>query len=135
MEQNPENKKAASDVDLHVGAMIRLRRVEIGMSQEKLADLIDVTYQQAAKYERGINRVSAGKLYVIAKALDVPVSFFYDDIDEDAPAGIDYALTSRANLETIRDLMSVPDEQATHLRASIKSCAKAYAQTSEGAAA
>jgi transcriptional regulator with XRE-family HTH domain len=135
MEQNPENRKSASDADLHVGAMIRLRRIEIGMSQEKLAELIGVSYQQAAKYERGINRVSAGKLYVIAKALGVEVQSFYDGIDEATPAGIDYALTSRVNLETIRDLMSVPDEQAAHLRASIKSCAKAYAATSEGAAA
>src|ERR1700720_2722993 len=59
------------DVDRHVGARVRERRIMLGLTQQQLADLIGVTYQQAHKYERGINRVSAGRLYEIAQVLSV----------------------------------------------------------------
>src|SRR5690242_5585321 len=61
------------DIDRHVGARVRERRIMMGLTQQQLADLIGVTYQQAHKYERGINRVSAGRLYEIAQVLTVPV--------------------------------------------------------------
>jgi DNA-binding XRE family transcriptional regulator len=61
------------DIDRHVGARVRERRIMLGLTQQQLADLIGVTYQQAHKYERGINRVSAGRLYEIAQVLSVPV--------------------------------------------------------------
>ncbi len=77
-------------VDLHVGARIRLRRRMQGVSQEKLADALGLTFQQVQKYERGANRVSASKLYEIATALHSPVSYFFDGLadptDEDAAA-------------------------------------------------
>src|SRR6516162_9227930 len=62
------------DIDRHVGARIRERRIMLGLTQQQLADLIGVTYQQAHKYERGINRVSAGRLFEVAQVLGVPVS-------------------------------------------------------------
>src|SRR6185437_9697247 len=65
------------DIDRHVGARIRERRIMLGLTQQQLADLIGVTYQQAHKYERGINRVSAGRLFEIARVLSVPVSYFF----------------------------------------------------------
>src|ERR1700724_1462426 len=69
------------DVDRHVGARVRERRIMLGFTQQQLADLIGVTYQQAHKYERGINRVSAGRLFEIARVLSVPVSYFFDGLD------------------------------------------------------
>ena len=68
----------AQDVDRYVGARMRQRRIMLGLTQHQLAELIGVTYQQAHKYEKGINRVAAGRLYSIAQALGVEVSYFYD---------------------------------------------------------
>lgn len=67
-------------IERHVGQRIRARRTMLGLTQQQLADLIGVTYQQAHKYERGINRVSAGRLFELAKALGVDVSFFYEGL-------------------------------------------------------
>jgi len=68
-------------IDVHVGSRIRLRRNMLGMSQEKLGDRLDLTFQQVQKYERGANRVGASRLHEISRVLDVPVTFFYDDMD------------------------------------------------------
>src|SRR5215831_7460414 len=62
------------DIDRHVGGRVRERRIMLGLTQQQLADLIGVTYQQAHKYERAINRISAGRLFEIAQVLSVPVS-------------------------------------------------------------
>src|SRR3954464_8804994 len=67
-------------VDMHVGGRVRMRRKLLGVSQEQLADSLGLTFQQVQKYERGANRVSASKLYEIAKTLQVPVSFFFDGL-------------------------------------------------------
>ncbi|NHN83469.1 helix-turn-helix domain-containing protein [Acetobacter musti] len=82
-----ESATRISDLDSHVGARIRLRRTMLGMSQEKLGEAIGLTFQQIQKYERGANRVSASRLFDIAKVLDVPIGFFYDDMPLD-PAAI-----------------------------------------------
>lgn len=70
-------------IDVHVGNRIRLRRTLLGLSQEKLASLLGLTFQQVQKYERGVNRVGASRLWDIGKVLEVPVSFFYEDMDND----------------------------------------------------
>ncbi len=75
-------KSRAQEVDRYVGARIRERRIMLGLTQQEMAELIGVTYQQAHKYERGINRVSAGRLYDIAQALNVPVGFFFEEIED-----------------------------------------------------
>ncbi|MBI3672529.1 MAG: helix-turn-helix transcriptional regulator [Rhizobiales bacterium] len=67
-------------IDVHVGNRIRMRRQIIGMSQEKLGELLGITFQQVQKYEKGSNRISASRLYYAAKTLGVPVQFFYDDL-------------------------------------------------------
>ena len=69
-------------VDLHVGARIRMRRKIIGISQEKLAEELGLTFQQVQKYERGANRVSASKLYEIARALLTPVAYFFEGLSD-----------------------------------------------------
>ena len=76
-----------SSVDVHVGGRVRVRRRLIHMTQETLADLIDVTFQQVQKYERGSNRISASKLFAIADALEVPISYFFEGLDETSGEG------------------------------------------------
>ena len=69
-------------VDVHVGLRIRLRRKELGVSQEKLADAIGLTFQQVQKYERAANRVSASKLYEVARALDTSTAYFFEGLTD-----------------------------------------------------
>ena len=70
----------ANPIDGHVGARVRLRRTLLGMSQEKLGEAIGLTFQQVQKYERGANRIGASRLFDLSRVLDVPVSFFFDDM-------------------------------------------------------
>lgn len=73
-------KKNPNPVDIHVGNRIRMRRMLIGMSQEKLGDALGLTFQQVQKYEKGANRVSASRLHQMSKTLGVPIQFFFDDM-------------------------------------------------------
>jgi transcriptional regulator with XRE-family HTH domain len=75
----------AQDIDRHIGARLRQRRVMNGLTQQALADLIGVTYQQAHKYENGANRIAAGRLYTIAQVLDVEVGYFFEGL-QNAPS-------------------------------------------------
>ena len=68
--------------DMHVGKRVRLRRTLLGMSQEQLGAELNVTFQQVQKYERGANRISASRLWDISQILDVPISYFFDDMSE-----------------------------------------------------
>ena len=73
---------APNPVDVHVGLRIRLRRKELGVSQEKLAEAIGLTFQQVQKYERAANRVSASKLYEVARALDTSTAYFFEGLTD-----------------------------------------------------
>ncbi len=75
-----ERESRPSPIDVHVGSRIRLRRTLLGMSQERLGDALGLTFQQVQKYERGANRVGASRLFDLSRVLDVPVSFFFDDL-------------------------------------------------------
>ncbi len=77
LSENPE------PVDIHVGGRVRMRRLFLGLSQEKLANAIGVSFQQLQKYERGTNRISASRLYALTKFLGVPVSWFFEDAPSD----------------------------------------------------
>ncbi len=77
-----EREPRASPIDTHVGARIRLRRTLLGMSQERLGEALGLTFQQVQKYERGVNRVGASRLFDLSRVLDVPISFFFDDMSE-----------------------------------------------------
>src|SRR5471030_846944 len=74
-------------VDVHVGARMRQRRTLLGMSQEKLGTAVGLTFQQIQKYERGSNRIGSSRLFEFAKVLDVPVSYFFDEMPSNALAG------------------------------------------------
>jgi len=76
------NRKIPHPVDLHVGNRIRLRRMMMAMSQEKLADALGITFQQVQKYEKGTNRTSASRLVETARALQCPVGFFFEELPE-----------------------------------------------------
>jgi transcriptional regulator with XRE-family HTH domain len=97
------------DIDRYVGARIRERRIMLGLTQQQLADLIGVTYQQAHKYERGINRVSAGRLFEVAQVLSVPVNYFFDELDQ----GNEHAISPRERmcLELARNFAQIPNER------------------------
>jgi transcriptional regulator with XRE-family HTH domain len=105
------SKRGPHPVDSHVGRRIRQRRMLMGMSQEKLGEAIGLTFQQVQKYERAANRISASKLYDISRALDVPVSFFFEDVDPaTVSAGVrgemaeapENAMDKRETLELVR---------------------------------
>lgn len=97
------------DIDRQVGARVRERRIMLGLTQQQLADLIGVTYQQAHKYERAINRISAGRLFEIAQVLGVPVSYFFAGLEQDS----DRSVTPRERmcLELARNFAQIPNER------------------------
>ncbi len=78
-ELEARNARKANPIDMHVGMRVRMRRMLLGMSQEKLGELLGLTFQQVQKYEKGVNRIGASRLYELSKVLDVPVQYFYDD--------------------------------------------------------
>jgi transcriptional regulator with XRE-family HTH domain len=71
--------KKPNPVDAHVGSRVRLRRMLLGMSQERLGESMGLTFQQVQKYEKGVNRIGASRLFQISKILDVPVQFFFEE--------------------------------------------------------
>jgi transcriptional regulator with XRE-family HTH domain len=100
----------AQNVDRYVGARIRERRIMLGLTQQQLADMIGVTYQQAHKYERGINRVSAGRLFEIAKVLSVPIGYFYEGLAENQEPKQPSA-RERMMLELARNFSEIRNER------------------------
>ncbi len=129
--EKPERESRPSPIDQHVGSRVRLRRTLLGMSQERLGDALGLTFQQVQKYERGVNRVGASRLFDISRVLDVPISFFFDDMPEgmsETPvsgprgrmygfaeaqepfnAGVDDQLTKRETLELVRAYYRITD--------------------------
>ena len=105
----PESINRATETDRYVGTRIRERRVMLGLSQQQMADMIGVTYQQTHKYERGINRISAGRLYQISQVLQVPIGYFFEGLD----GGDDNALPSRQRmcLELARNFSQINNER------------------------
>lgn len=79
-EQMGDKEVRATPIDMHVGSRVRLRRTLLGMSQEKLGHALGLTFQQVQKYERGVNRIGASRLLDLARVLDVPIGFFFDDL-------------------------------------------------------
>ena len=97
------------DIDRYVGARMRERRIMLGLTQQQLAELIGVTYQQAHKYERGINRVSAGRLFEVPQVLSVPVNYFFDGLDQENERAI--SPRERMCLELARNFAQIPNER------------------------
>jgi transcriptional regulator with XRE-family HTH domain len=107
---NRASRGWAQDVDRHVGARLRERRIMLGLTQQHLAELIGVTYQQINKYETGINRISAGRLYQLAQALGVPIGYFYDGLAT-TPGAAAASPQQRRMLELTRHFMAISDRR------------------------
>ncbi|MBL8671627.1 MAG: helix-turn-helix transcriptional regulator [Alphaproteobacteria bacterium] len=138
--RNPDGSPNA--IDVHVGSRVRLRRTLLGMSQERLGKELGLTFQQVQKYERGANRIGASRLYDLCRVLDVPVSFFFDDMSEegqlDASASVPAdaeiqqgpdPMAKRETLELVRAYYRIGDP---HLRRRIFELAKALAVPEDG---
>lgn len=111
-------------VDVHVGKQIRHRRWLVGMTQQQLAEKVGIKFQQIQKYETGANRVSASRLWDIADALDVPVSCFFEGIDETEEKSEDAApntkvpadiLGDKEALDLVRSYYAIPENQRRRL--------------------
>lgn len=114
-------KSSPDPVDIHVGARVRLRRTLLGMSQEKLGKALGLTFQQVQKYERGANRIGSSRLFQLSKILDVPVSFFFDEMTTDTTQKADGMaegnkqvfevdkLSRRETLELVRAYYKITD--------------------------
>lgn len=100
-----EISRETNSVDVHVGQKVRLRRTLLNMSQEKLGDALGVTFQQIQKYERGVNRIGAGRLFFISQVLNVPVNFFYEGLQGGASAGF----SDGDQTPFVNDLLSSPE--------------------------
>ena len=125
--QAARGRLRSQDVDRHIGARVRDRRVLLGLTQQQMAELIGVTYQQAHKYEKGINRVSAGRLYRIARALGVQVSHFYEGLLNEG--GTAPSPNQRLLLVLARNFLGIRDRK--HQEAVI-SLAQALAESDNG---
>lgn len=101
-------RKEPNPIDIHVGSRVRLRRLLVGMSQEKLGEQLGLTFQQVQKYEKGTNRVGASRLYEISRILNVPVQYFYEEMaDNDArPLNDDLAFAEAEGSPFVMDFVS-----------------------------
>src|SRR5215203_2966592 len=136
---NESGTKEPQDVDRHVGSRVRMQRMAIGVSQEKLGDACGITLQQIQKYEKGMNRMGASRLHQIARVLQVPVEFFYEGAPSDSQSGgasamekgarsiTDFLATSEG-LELVKAFMAVKDAK---VRRRIIDMAKAVASREE----
>ena len=125
-------------VDVHVGSRLKLRRILLQKTQTELAKAVGLTFQQIQKYERGANRMGAGRLYQFSEILDVPVSFFFDDMPGDVETRIgerfmpsaepDDVMSRDETLELVRLYYAVENPQA---RLRLRELVKALAQTAE----
>jgi transcriptional regulator with XRE-family HTH domain len=115
--------KKPNPVDQHVGSRVRLRRMLLGMSQERLGESMGLTFQQVQKYEKGVNRIGASRLFQISKILDVPVQFFFEEAphsdgasargmaEPESEAFILEFLNSREGLELNRAFVKIADSK------------------------
>ncbi|MBS0385827.1 MAG: helix-turn-helix transcriptional regulator [Proteobacteria bacterium] len=111
------DERAANAIDRKLGQRVRSRRLEIGMSQERLAELLGVTFQQVQKYEKGVNRIAASRLFDIAAALQQPISRFFEGLSQGRGAGV-----AEAKQDYIDDALATPEgAQLMSVFASIRS--------------
>lgn len=121
-------KKAPNPVDKHVGSRVRMRRMMLSMSQEKLGDALGLTFQQIQKYEKGTNRIGASRLQQIANTLQVPVAFFFEGqpgngdlaaMQMEKVPGVAYVQDFLASSEGLALVKAFQDIQSVSLRRSI----------------
>jgi transcriptional regulator with XRE-family HTH domain len=112
-------------IDQHVGERIRARRAELGLTQEQLAQALQVSYQQVQKYETGANRISAGRIFEIARKLGVDISYFFEGLGLESsgePPPLEHGGRQRAAIELVRKFAQIEDP---HVRSAIAGLVKA----------
>ena len=114
--ERAEREHRPSPIDVHVGSRVRLRRTLLGMSQEKLGEALGLTFQQVQKYERGVNRIGASRLFDLARVLDVPIGFFFDDMPDALGGGVS---TSRRPLG-LADSQDAFEDDTLHRRETLE---------------
>ena len=137
--------KDPDPIDVYVGSRMQLRRTLMGLTQEQLAKAIGVSFQQVQKYERGLNRLSASRLFDVCQALGVPITYFYEDVPEDvlrsrqrnndvtdpaalggrARRGAGDLMSKTESLELVRSYWHMPTNQREKVRALIDTLARA----------
>ena len=121
-DETEKGSRRPNPIDIHVGGRVRFRRMLLGMSQEKLGERLGLTFQQVQKYEKGINRIGASRLFDLSQVLGVPVQFFYDDAPMGTPAGFpspgfgekpneSYVVDFLASNEVLQDTLYFENEQ------------------------
>lgn len=99
--------KSPHPIDVHVGARVKLRRTLLGMSQDKLGDALGLTFQQIQKYEKGVNRIGASRIFEISRILDVPIQFLFDDYA--MREGLATGFSDGNGDASFMDLLNTPD--------------------------
>lgn len=135
-----KKRQGPNPIDVHVGSRMRLRRMILGISQDKLGQSLGLTFQQIQKYEKGVNRIGAGRLFDLAELLDVPIQFFFDDYGDmiGAPAGLAESdpgdafmelLSSPEGVQLCRYFSSIKDQQ---VKKRVLDLVKSIAETEAG---
>lgn len=134
--------KRANPIDVHVGNRVRMRRMILGMSQERLGELLKLTFQQIQKYEKGTNRIGASRLFQMSAALSVPIQYFFDDLplgqaqqhqsgfsEQGSESEIAEFLSTREGVELYRAFIKIHDPK---VRRSIIDLARSLANERDG---
>lgn len=128
----------AAKIDQHVGEAIRRRRILLGLTQEQLAEALQISYQQIQKYETGANRISAGRLFQIAECLNTSVDLFFQTLSSQKSTHADYEVegtsnvSSRSTIELVRNFNAIPDN---NIRTSVSGLIKSLASAENSDAA
>ena len=131
MGQLDKDVLSATEVDRLVGDRIRRRRILMGLTQDQLGEALGISYQQVQKYETGANRVSAGRLYLIASRLEVSPGWFFDPVKSDASSSdFDDLGSSRQLMDFVRSFSKIEDDR---LKAVLVSLVRAMADTDDQA--
>jgi transcriptional regulator with XRE-family HTH domain len=101
--------KRPHPIDVHVGGRVRLRRTMLGMSQDKLADSLGLTFQQIQKYEKGVNRIGASRVFEMSRILGVPIQFFFDDYDAETGRSYGFAEAGPDDGAAMMELLNSPE--------------------------
>lgn len=126
----PAGRQTLKEIGDHIGARIRKRRTELGMTQEQLGHALGVSYQQIQKYETAANRVSAGRLYELARECRVDIAYFFDGIERDrGPHALPHGGHNRAAIDLVRNFLALEDET---LRTALSGLLKALRDQHDG---
>ena len=118
-----KNPKDKTEIDIIIGKRVRQKRLLMGLTQEKLGDLVGVKFQQIQKYEAGYNKISSSRLWDISKALQVPITFFFDDLDSaiENPSIDNEILNSKESMQILKCYYSLDESAKNSLKEFLKS--------------